>query len=201
MLADASSQSLMTREAELSVLTLVDLSSIAPRVRTAEDLIDGLLLVRDLVDRVVVPPRQMREVVDVDVRIYGGFFAHNGTATEQYAFLLRNIARLQGLSNGVRIRPTSVAALACRPAARIIGTYRDGRQRMVDQMLAQDARFLGPRYDLVGLLADDEDYFPMVLALATEYTVPVRWVRQRPEGRNDAHLTGTRVSTLKDAAW
>lgn len=184
-----------------SVLALVDLNSFAPRVISEGDVVDALDVVRDLIERVVVPPRDTHQVVDVDLRIYGGFFAHDGTSTGQYHFLIRTIRHIQGLRNGVRIRATISVALACRPSARIIGTYRGGRQRMVDQMLAQDARYLGPRYDVLGLLADDEDYFPMVLAATIENGIRIRWLRQRVAGRNDAHLAGTTVQTLQDAAW
>lgn len=184
-----------------TALVLADLSALAPRVRTAKDVIDALELARDLIERTLVPPRTGRDVVDVDFRIYGGFFASDGTATPHYSFLRRHVSTVQGLRAGVRLMPTPAVALACRPSARIIGTYRDGKQRMVDQMLAQDAHFLASRYDLIGVIADDEDYFPAILALAVETAVPIRWLRQRSTGRNDAHLQGTRVVTLQDQAW
>jgi hypothetical protein len=184
-----------------TALVLADLSSLAPKVDTPYDVVDGLALIRELVERTLIPPRGVREIVDVELRIYGGFFAVDGSATQHLSFLRRAIPLVEGLRNGVRLRPTAAVSLACRPGARIVGTYRGGRQRMVDQMLAQDARFSCSRYDLLGIIADDEDYFPAILALSTETPVPIRWLRQRPTGRNDAHLEGTKVTTLQDSAW
>jgi hypothetical protein len=179
----------------------MDLSSFAPRIRVEADVEDALHLVRDLLERVVVPERHGRGVAEVDLRVYGGFFAHDGTSTAPYSFLIRRMKAVEGLSNGMRIRVSPAVSLACKSSARIIGTYRDGRQRMVDQMLAQDALYLASNYDVLGILADDEDYFPAILALSTLSKVPVRWLRQRPTGRNDAHLSTSRVLTLTDSAW
>ncbi len=72
---------------------------------------------------------------------------------------------------------------------------------MVDQMLAQDALFLANQYDLLGLVSDDEDFFPVVLALSQATSMPIRWLRQRIDGRNDGYLANTNVAMLQDAAW
>ncbi|WP_432571586.1 PIN domain-containing protein [Kineococcus sp. SYSU DK005] len=185
-----------------SALVLVDFGSVVPATKTQADVIEGLELVTELLPRVLIPAPLRRNVIDVRIRLYGGFFAREGTATQQYSFLAREHRRqLGGLSNGLRVVSELAVALACRPDARIIGTYRGGRQRMVDQMLAQDALFLANQYDLLGLVSDDEDFFPVVLALSQATSMPIRWLRQRIDGRNDGYLANTNVAMLQDAAW
>lgn len=182
------------------MLALLDVSSLAPRIRTDLDAVEALNLARTLLRR-ALPRNTPSTIIDTDLRIYGGFFAHDGSQTDHYTFLRKALPRVQGLSDGLRVRPNLAGSLACRPSARIIGTYRDGRQRMVDQMLSQDARYLAPRYDALTIIADDEDYFPAVLALATEHRGPISWIRQRALGRNDQHLQGTTVTTAFYPEW
>lgn len=186
-----------------AVVVLVDLFNVGPNVRTDRDYDDLLDLVGDLIRGVVVEPADHGDICDVECRLYGGFVDRRGGPTEQYVRTIRRVRRLQTLESRVRIRPTIVRSLAAHPGAQFHGTYKNGGQKMVDQMLALDAYHFAESdfFDCVGIIANDDDYVPVVVAIGHKFHCPVRWLRKRTTSPNDHHFSPENVTVLEDGMW
>jgi len=165
---------------------------------------DAIDLLATLVRRIVVA-RMTEEVPvhEVICRLYGGWFDITGGATEQRSWILKHLRRLQGLADGVRLVPETADSLLCFPYARLRGTYKNKQQKMVDQMLAHDAVFLArsSEHSSLLLIADDDDYVPASIVIATQTSTRLIWLRQRASGTNDSHLDQSRVEFLTDGDW
>lgn len=174
-----------------------------PSPKSEAEYRDGIDLVDALVRRVIAARRTGTEVVEVVCRLYGGWYAHDGTPMEQRVWLLKNIRRFGGLRSGVRLIPELADSLAAVPSAVLWGTYKNKSQKMVDQMLALDSLHYARSGDYPRLLiiADDEDYLPAVLVITTLTSTKVSWMRQRAALENDRHFDVSRVEVLTDSAW
>lgn len=157
----------------------------------------------DLVRRVLVPPVSVGEVYEVECRLYDGWLDWRGDPTEKHHRARRLLPRLLGVEQRVRLLPQIATSLACRPDAELTGTYKNRGQKMVDQMLAQDALYLSKlgQYDHLLVIANDDDYVPAMLAIAAEGSIPIRWLRKRRETEYDHHYSGLPIIFLTDGAW
>ncbi len=187
----------------LNSIVLVDLFNVGPNVKTDRDYEDLLVFVGDLIRTVVVEQPPANAVCDVQCRLYGGFMDRLGTPTEHYVRTNRKIRMLRSLERRVRIRPTIARSLAEHPNAHLQGTYKNGGQKMVDQMLALDAYHFAERqeFDCISLIANDDDYVPIVMTIGHKFSRPVRWLRKRATGSNDHHFSKSNVAVLDDGMW
>jgi hypothetical protein len=184
-------------------VVLVDLFNVGPSARTRTDYEELVLLVGNLIRDTLLKPVPEGAIIDVDCRLYGGFSDVRGNPTEQFVQTQRVINRLRSLERRVRIRPQLVRALAPMPGAIFVGTYKNGGQKMVDQMLAIDAYHyaeLGQDYE-IGLIANDDDYVPMMLTIAGKFKCGIRWLRKRPIGTNDHLFRNLNISMLRNECW
>lgn len=181
----------------------MDLFNVGPGAKTDRDYEELMTLVGDLIRGSLVKPTDGDDIHDIDCRLYGGFTNIRGASTEQYSRTLKKIRFLRTLENRVRIRPYIIKALALVPQAMLIGTYKNGGQKMVDQMLALDACHFAESgtYDQICIIANDDDYVPAILTMSKKYQCPVNWLRKRSTAENDRWFGGTNVSMLQDGAW
>lgn len=189
--------------AELEVIAFVDLFNVSSSPRTNLDYEDALLFVGDLIRDSVAAAAPTQETAHVTCRLYGGFVDVNGGPTAQYSGVLRKLRVLRGLESGVRIVPEVARTLRCRPLSVLLGTYKNGHQKMVDQMMAQDAYDAASdgEYGALLMISDDEDFVPCVITIASRTVTPVWWLRRRAETRHDAHFREDRVTLLTDRRW
>ncbi|MET8655005.1 hypothetical protein [Nocardia aurea] len=184
-------------------VVLVDLFNVGPSVRTDRDYEDLLSLVGDLIRDVIVESGSNNDIHDVECRLYGGFVDRKGGPTEQYTRTLRKLRRLRTLERRVRIRPSIARSLAAYPGVHLYGTYKNGGQKMVDQMLALDAYHFAEseNFDCVSIIANDDDYIPVIVTVGKRFNCPVRWLRKRSSGYNDHHFSETNVTVLENGMW
>ena len=184
-------------------VALVDFASLVPGPKSEGAYLDAIELLWELILEVVQPRRADEMVHEVQCRLYGGWFARDGSPTEQYAWILRNTRHLRGLRTGVRVVPTIIEALLCRPGVRLWGTYKNKRQKMVDHMLALDALSVARDGEnpCILIISDDEDYTPVVLTIETETAAQVCWLRQHEPGSNDQHFDQSRVELMVSELW
>jgi hypothetical protein len=186
-------------------MALVDFNNLSPAASDNEEFIlDAFDILADLIRRVVLPEAcEQQAPYDVECRLYDGWIDVKGGYMSKYRKTVRLLPRLLGLERNVRILPTVAVGLACRPRATLVGTYYKGGQKMVDQMLAQDAiHYAASReYDEIIVVGDDEDYVPSMIALGTAGHAPVRWLRKRTAGRNDLHFADLPITFLHDGIW
>ncbi|MFE0591514.1 hypothetical protein [Micromonospora echinospora] len=193
---------LATTRTAFEAIALVDVFNVGPWARTDRDYEDLVELIGELVRR-ALPDKRESAISEVECRLYGGFTNRVGDPTEQMTRLRRQLRKLGGLKEGVRILPSIAQSLACLPFATLAGTYKNGGQKMVDQMLAQDALFFArlKRHDVAIVIADDDDYLPAMLTVGAQTGMPLRWLRRRPSAINDVHLARMDVKLLADGAW
>ncbi len=185
-----------------ATIALVDVSSICPSgdERSHIDALDLIaLLVRTGCGVEAPAPHAVHEV---ECRLYGGFRDIAGRPTERGTWLTRHIGQLRGLKDGIRIVPTMAESIASAPGALLSGTFANGVQKMVDTMMSEDAGEFARSglHNSLLLLSDDDDFVPTVLAISRTTPSTVRWIRQRPIGRNDRHFGPTTV-LLTDSRW
>lgn len=185
------------------IVALVDLFNVSSSPKTDIDYEEALLLVGELIRRSVANASSQNRTLEVTCRLYGGFVNVNGDPTEQYSRLLPKLRLLRGIESGVRILPEAARALRCMPDALLHGTYKNGGQKMVDQMMAHDAYELAIQgeHSVLLMISDDEDFVPCILTIASRTTTPVRWLRKRPATRNDHYFPTNSVQILTHKAW
>jgi hypothetical protein len=185
-----------------ATIACVDLASICPS-GDEQSHIDALeltaLIVRDACGATKGGRPNPHEV---ECRVYGGFRDVNGQPTERGAWLARHISKLRGLSDGIRIVPSSAESIAVAPELVLIGTYANQKQKMVDAMIAEDIGTFARsgRHPAILLISDDDDFVPAVLAASRTTSTVILWVRQRTAGRNDQFL-GPTTHLLTDRRW
>lgn len=183
-------------------IALIDVASVYPSPQSEAEYRDGIDLIDELVRRVVAARRSTDDVAEVVCRLYGGWYARDGTPMQQRVWLLRNIRRFGGLRSGVRLIPELADSLAYAPSAVLWGTYKNKGQKMVDHMLALDGIYYARTgdHDSLLVISDDEDFLPAVLVISTDTSTKVCWMRQH-EATNDKHLNSAMVELLTDPAW
>ena len=184
-------------------VALIDVARVYPSPKTEAEYCDGIDLIDELVRRVVAPRRVDQNVAEVVCRLYGGWYAHDGTPMQQRVWLLKNIKRFGGLRSGVRLIPELADSLTYVPRAILWGTYKNKAQKMVDHMLALDSLYYARSGDHENVLvvSDDEDFLPAILVINTDTSTKVCWLRQRSALTNDRYLDISRVELLIDSAW
>jgi len=182
-------------------IALVDLASVCPS-GNEQSHVDALDLIGVLVRGACGRKAEYPGIHEVECRVYGGFRDITGKPTERRAWLARNLAILRGLRDGVRIIPGIADSIVCASDVVLKGTYANGRQTMVDAMIAEDAESFARsgEHSSILLVSDDEDFVPVVLSISRTTNAVIRWVRQRPNGRNDDAL-GESTILLTDARW
>jgi hypothetical protein len=191
-----------SQETHAASLALVDFASICPSGGEPGHA-DALDLLAVMIRARCGWPSALRSTVhEVDCRIYGGFRDVAGSPTESRVWLTKHLARARGLKDGIRVVPVLVEAIACAPARTLIGTIANGRQKMVDAMIAEDLSLFARsgEHRSIMLISDDEDFVPVVLSVSRTTPTEVRWLRQRAVGRNDRHFEPS-VTLLTDARW
>ena len=187
------------RSASPATLAVIDLASICPS-GDEQTHIDAMELLAIIVrESCGVEPGDTHEV---ECRLYGGFRDITGIPTERGRWVVQHAELLRGLRDGVRIVPRIIEAPSSAPDAILVGTYANKKQKMVDGMIAEDLREAvreGNHTSLL-LVSDDEDFVPVLLGLSRKTSAAVRWVRQRPTGRNDHHFRRG-VTFLMNERW
>lgn len=191
-----------TAASPLVCMALVDLFNVGPTARTDHDYEDLMDLVGDLI-REGLPRPAPGQVNEVDCRLYGGFFNKQGDPTEQHVRALRAVTRLTGIQQATRIRAQLATSLAYLPATILRATYKNGGQKMVDQMLANDAVHFSGSGDFspILIIADDDDYVPSVAAIGRQKKMPIIWMRRRAVSYNDTLLRALNVTLTTSGRW
>lgn len=174
-----------------------------PRV-DVERRTDGLVDAITRVFRAAFP-----ELRELDVRLYGGWTDERGIPSPAAFLLLQVVPALRGRRHGVIVRPSLATAMVQLPDVRLWGTVRlrtkPKRQKMVDGMLGCDAIFVATEgLTRVGVVTDDDDLVPALLAAHAANGTWTIWVRSRRsrEGLNDRRLAnrGLRIHRIEEGA-
>ena len=142
--------------------------------------------------------RALPELVELDLRLYGGWTAENGQWSPNAQWLLPLVASLRGRLHGLLVRPVLAATMAQFPSVSLRGTIRlqsrPRRQKMVDGMLGFDAlhfaKNAAPTLGVLGIVSDDDDMIPALLTVHGARLGPTIWLRKRAVGAglNDSTL-------------
>jgi uncharacterized LabA/DUF88 family protein len=183
---------------------LIDFASVVPSPKSAADTADALELTNAIVRRVVRDRIHAGDAIhETRCRLYGGWFDINGSPLQQHGWLLAGLRGFGGLDKGVRIVGEVADTLACHPSARLVGTYKNQGQKMVDAMMSLDALFFARSGNHRSLLivSDDDDFVPVTIAVTRETSTTVCWLRQREQSHNDHQLSSEAVELLTDTRW
>lgn len=175
-----------------------------PSPKSAADTADGLELADAIVRRVVRERLQGGDLIhETRCRLYGGWFDINGNPLQQHGWVLAGLRGFGGLDGRVRTVGEVADSLGCHPAAKLVGTYKNQGQKMVDEMISLDALFYARSGDHASLLivSDDDDFVPATIAVTQETSTTVCWVRQRAQSYNDHQLSPEAVELLTDPRW
>ncbi|MEU6919385.1 hypothetical protein [Streptomyces olindensis] len=186
-------------------VALIDFNNLDPRANTRPTIQDSLELISSLIRKVFSPgkPTLPRDAIEVECRIYDGWVDRAGGYMEKYRIANSLLNTLRSLEDGVRIIPRLATSLACNPQAKLTGTYKNGGQKMVDQMLAQDAHFYSEQeeYDRILVVANDDDYVPAMMATSIRWGKPIAWIRKRPTTPHDMYFQALNVELINDPSW
>ncbi|MEU0937235.1 hypothetical protein [Embleya sp. NPDC005971] len=186
-------------------VALIDFHNLDPRATTRPTIQDGLELAAELVREIFSPGMGTlpRNAVEVECRIYDGWLNRAGGYMEKYRITSSLLDTVLSLEKGVRILPRLATSLACSPGSMLTGTYKNKGQKMVDQMLAQDAHYYSEQedYDRILVIANDDDYVPAMIAAATRWGKPIVWLRKRSSTPHDAHFAALNVDLLTAPSW
>ena len=126
-----------------------------------------------------------------------------GNPTRHYQWLLPRLDHLRGLYGRVRLTPHIADSLLSSPSSQFIATYKDARQKMVDQMIAEDAHFVASTglHRSIMLMTDDDDFVPTVFAINSRHHIRVVWLRQRDSAENDKLFDRELATFVRDGGW
>lgn len=166
---------------------------------------DHELWATDLVSAVALAFRRtLPNLVELDLRLYGGWVSENARWSPSGEWLLPLVASLRGRRHGILVRPVLAAKMAQFPLVNLRGTMRlksrQPRQKMVDGMLGFDAlhfaRNAAPPLGMLGIVSDDDDMIPALLTVQDASLAPTIWLRRRAvgSGLNDSALQRHGVS-------
>ncbi|MGW0107466.1 hypothetical protein ACWD0B_19610 [Streptomyces cellulosae] len=186
-------------------VALIDFNNLNPRANTRPTIQDSLELISNLIRKVFSPgkPTLPRDAIEVECRIYDGWVDRAGGYMEKYRIANSLLNSVRSLEDGVRIIPRLATSLACNPQAKLTGTYKNGGQKMVDQMLSQDAHFYSEQeeYDRILVVANDDDYVPAMMATSIRWGKPIAWIRKRPTTPHDIYFRSLDVELINDPSW
>ena len=189
-------------------IALVDYDNVRDRDRPERSQpvrADHELWATDLVSDIALALRRaLPDLVELDLRFYGGWIAENGRWSPSAEWLLPLVASLRGRRHGILVRPVLAATMARFPLVNLRGTIRlqsrKRRQKMVDGMLGFDAlhfaRNAAPPLGMLGIVSDDDDMIPALLTVHDANSAPTVWLRKRAvgSGLNDSALQRHGVS-------
>ncbi len=173
------------------VSCLIDFFNVVPRVEAPADVYDALNSIFSALRASV--PRPDHGVVELDVRLYGGWVTMSNAHSQAATWILQALAIARGLYGGYRILPSCVFTLAEVPHVPLIGTVRRGGQKMVDTMICLDLLHFATADVPVVVMSDDDDMLPALLVAASRGPRDLRLVRRRAlgVGKNDHCLSAT----------
>lgn len=184
-------------------LALVDHDNLRPHgTRSGGDPVADTAL---LVESVVSGFRAVfAEVREVEVRFYGGWTDEEGEESPAAKNLAAILPFLGDRVRGVTVRLAPAPAMLTFPDLVLRGTVRlrtrPPRQKMVDGMIGCDALAAVRSTRRVGVVSDDEDLVPALLAARAFPEGAAFWLRTRAfgAGLNDASLRerGVRIRTI-----
>lgn len=142
---------------------LVDYDNITSiKERSITDVVTNLSeLIPNLVSkiRILVP-----DVEEVNFRFYGGWSLRDGQSSQQCVWLLSEMGRFNRRHGSVRAKCRLARELIAQTELSLVGTYRDGGQKMVDGMITADLIHLSNDKELsLVLVSDDDDFVPGVI--------------------------------------
>lgn len=101
------------------------------------------------------------------VRLYGGWVDKRGSFTAAGNWVFATIGNIRGRRQGARITPEVVLNVIYQDLPRLIGTFRDGGQKIVDTLIVADAIVLSTETECpILFLSDDEDVLPGAIIAA-----------------------------------
>lgn len=170
--------------------------------------VDAVLQAQQLIRTLVGAFQSLfSDVQELDVRLYGGWTDERGTPSRAAVGLLPILPELRGRRRGVIVRPSLAFSMMEFPDLVLRGTVRERsrrkRQKMVDGMLGCDAVFASSKgQSTVGVVTDDDDLLPALLASHAASATPAILLRRRPmgAGMNDVALTdrGIRIHCIDE---
>lgn len=174
------------------VSCLVDFFNVAPRIEHPGEVDDALNAIFAVLRR-VLPRTGQDEVVELDVRLYGGWVTISNAHSQVATWVLQSTASLRGLYGGYRILPSCALTLAEVPNVPLVGTLRQRGQKMVDTMICLDILYYAASDDSVVVMSDDDDMIPALLVAASRNPRDLRLVRRRAAGlgKNDHCLSAS----------
>ena len=120
------------------------------------------LIIRKLSDRI---HGLIVDSEEIACRLYGGWITLDRSYTDRASWLLSQVPRFRGRAGPLRVRVTLSLNLICRSDIHLVGTYRDGGQKMVDGMISTDLIHLsGDMTQSLVLVSDDDDFVPGIIA-------------------------------------
>lgn len=176
------------------VVCLVDFFNVVPRIREPGDVDDALNTIFSALRASI--GRAPSEIVELEIRLYGGWVTSAQSHSQVATWLLQAIARARGLHAGFRILPVCALTLAELPHISLVGTIRDRGQKMVDTMLCLDILHFSDSGSRLVVMSDDDDMVPAVLVAASRGPRELRLLRRRPlgVGQNDHCFSATKYS-------
>lgn len=174
-------------------IALVDYDNVRDRNRPEREPVraDHELWATDLVADVTLAFRRaLPDLVELDLRLYGGWIAENGRWSPSAEWLMRLVPTLRGRRDGILIRPVLATRMTQFPSVSLRGTIRlksrRRRQKMVDGMLGFDAlhfaRNAAAPVGMLAIVSDDDDMIPALLTVQDASVAPTVWLRKRVAG-------------------
>lgn len=181
---------------------LVDYDNITSvKERRATDVVTNLsVMVPSIILKIqsLVP-----DVEEVNLRFYGGWSLRDGQSSQQCGWLLGEIGRFNRRHGSVRAKCRLARELIAQSELSLVGTYRDGGQKMVDGMITADLIHLSNDGEIsLILVSDDDDFVPGVLTGARLRTlknplIVIRSKRKTNVPLNDHHYQVCHVITAE----
>ncbi|MBB5757784.1 hypothetical protein HNR00_002500 [Methylorubrum rhodinum] len=143
------------------------------------------------------------DVEEVNFRLYGGWSLRDGQSSQQCVWLLSEMGRFNRRHGSVRAKCRLARELIAQTDLSLVGTYRDGGQKMVDGMITADLIHLSNDEEIsLVLVSDDDDFVPGVitgscLRSSKSPLIVLRPKRKKAEPLNDHHYKVCRVVTAE----
>lgn len=146
------------------VHTLIDYDNVKQNNErgSADVSINLSLLIPSLSNRVsaLLPDSQ-----EIWCRLYGGWITLDSQRTLQGTWMLSEISKFRGRIGPLRSKISMSTEISARSDLTLIGTYRDGGQKMVDGMMSVDLISLSDDHDTsLVIVSDDDDLVPSIIA-------------------------------------
>lgn len=143
------------------------------------------------------------DVEEINFRFYGGWSTKDGQASQKCVWLLTAIGRFNRRHGSVRAKCGLARELIAQTELSLVGTYRDGSQKMVDGMITADLIHLSADEEIsIVLVSDDDDFVPGVITGSCRRPpksplIVLRPKRKKNDPLNDHHYKICRVLTAE----